>query len=252
MNDKLYCDPVGFRKQIELNAALPPDEFFNWFDGPKEGTINEVFAKAEDVFERLMLPWAKKYLKKKEKDIRTSLDFGYGSGGQVLAAAQNGFEAYGVDVHQEHELVSEELKRRSDDEIFTLLETEDGSHISLDNETIDFVHSWTTFMHLGTIVNVKAVLDELYRVMKDRTARSEKMQSRKGWIADIEKEKKGPGFLEGGPLSKVRSINIQIAFWYMQDLLKEAGLKYLDKTVSHDMMGRRMVCHGQHGIVFQK
>jgi len=251
------CNPNGFREQIALLAKGDRDEFFNWFDGPKYGTTDEVFEKGEDVFKRLFLPWAEKVLGS-DLSKKTSLDWGYGSGAQVLAASKFFKKSYGYDVHDQEELVGEELSKRDSGNIELI--SGDGIKTKLLNGRADFIHSWTTFMHVGTIDNVKAILKEMRRVMKkggvgviffSRLIRSGKSQTMQQWEADMLIEKKTPpGFREGGPKSKVKSINLQMAMWFMEGLLEETGFQLIAKTVSHDMVGRNAVCHGQHGVVF--
>jgi ubiquinone/menaquinone biosynthesis C-methylase UbiE len=254
-----YCNPEGFRNEIKSMRDKGKDVFFNWFDGPKEGSVDEVFEKAEDVFTRLMLPSAKKYLKKLNK--KTSLDIGYGSGGQVLAASLYFDKAYGLDVHEEVDLVVEELVSRGAKKGEVELMIGNGLTIPLPDESIDFVHSWTTFMHLGTVENIKKYLEEIYRVMKpsgigivffSRMLRSDRNQPWSEVLKDIKKEREIPGFREGGPKTKVRGINIQMAMWYMEDLAKGAGFELLSRTGSWDIINKRKYFFGQYGILFRK
>jgi len=256
-----YCNPEGFRNEIKLLREQGRDKFFSWFDGPKgeNETTDAAFEKAEDVFNRLMLPSAKKYLKK--LNTKTSLDIGYGSGGQVLAASLYFDKAYGLDVHEEADFVMEELNKRGIKDEEVELVVGDGKTIPLPEESIDFVHSWVTFMHLGTVENIRNYLKEVYRVMKpggvgvvffSRMLRSALHQPWSEVLKDIEKEKEGPGYREGGPKTKVRGINIQMSMWYMEDLAKSTGFDLLDRTGSWDMIHKRRYFFGQYGIVFRK
>jgi hypothetical protein len=255
-----YCNPEGFRNEVRQLVSKGRDTFFSWFDGPRgeNETADAAFAKAEDVFTRLMLPSAKKYLKK--LSTKTSLDIGYGSGGQVLVASRYFGKSYGLDVHEEKDFVMDELKSRGEDSNIELL-IGDGQIIPLPDESIDFIHSWVTFMHLGTAEVTRKYLEEAFRVMNmsgigvvffSRMLRSKPHESWNEVLEDIEKEKEGKGFREGGPETRVRGINIQMAMWFMEDLLGEVGFELLDKTASWEVRNRSRLFFGQYGVIFRK
>ena len=69
----------------------------------------------------------------------------------------------------------------------------------------------------------------------------------------MEKEKTIPvGYREGGPMSKVKSVSIQISMWKMQEMLEQLEFKILNHTASFDGEGEDKVFHGQYGVVFMK
>jgi ubiquinone/menaquinone biosynthesis C-methylase UbiE len=256
-----YCNPEGFRDEIRKVKDQGKDKFFTWFDGPKGENENEdaAFEKAEDVFTRLMLPSAKKYVKK--LNSKTSLDIGYGSGGQVLTASLYFDKCYGLDVHEERDYVKDELISRGAKEEDIELLVGDGISIPLPDKIIDFVHSWVTFMHFGTVSVTKTYLEEIYRVLKpggvaviyfSRMLRSAPNQVWTEVQADMEKEKEGPGYREGGPKTRVRGINIQMSMWYMEEMVKDVGFDVLDKTGSWDTVNGRKYFFGQYGIIIRK
>ena len=254
-----YCDPEGFRNVIKsLAISGDKDAFFTWFDGGED--TDGAFNKAQDVFLRLFLSYAKKYLGDLKEKV--SLDIGYGSGGQVLEASYHFKRSVGIDVHEEDRLVGTEMiERGGQRDDFALIHS-NGYTIPVDNECIDFVHSWVTFLHFSTLDVVKSYLDEIYRVLNSggigiiyfpRLIRTSRPQTWNQVRTDIESERKHPeGFREGGPKSKVKSISIVISMWKMEEMLKTAGFTTLEATGSWSQEGKQKLFHGQHGIVFQK
>lgn len=252
-----HCDVEGFRNEIKAIRNKGKDEFFTWMDGGED--VDGAFEKAEDVFNRLMLPSAKKHLKKLNK--KTSLDIGYGSGGQVLVASMYFDKSYGLDVHEERDFVLDELSARGGKLEDIQLLIGDGYVIPLEEDSVDFVHSWVTFMHLGTADATNEYLAEMFRVMRpggvavvyfSRMMRSQREQVWSEVQADINLEKDGPGYREGGPLTRVRGINIQMSMWYMEELATSEGFEVLDHTASWGSIKRRRYFFGQYGIVFRK
>jgi len=251
-----YCDPEGFKNELREIKKKGRDTFFSWFDGGE--TVDGAYEKAEDIFYRLMLPWAKKHLGDLSNKI--SLDIGYGGGGQVLSASERFKYATGLDVHDEIGFVEAELRKRQGGENKnTALFISNGDTIPMDRDSIDFIHSWVTFLHLGTIEVVESYLKEMFRVMKEggvavifftRLVRSNRVQSLKQYTADLSKEQTNKlGYREGGPLTRVNLPNFVLSLWKMQELVRKHGFKLLDTTRSQD--GKNKI-YGQHGVVFQK
>jgi len=253
------CNPDGFRRVIhDLAMEGDEDKFFTWFDGGNNK--EEAFEKAQDVFTRLMLPYANKYLKN-IKD-RTSLDVGYGSGGQVLTSTHYFDLSLGVDVHEEQELVSKELGERGASQDEFLLYQTDGYSLPMSDRIVDFVYSWVTFLHFETLEVVKGYLKEIFRVLSEggvaviyfpRLIKSSPSQTWREVKKDIEKEKShNPGYREGGPLTRVKSISIVISMWKMESICREVGFKILEGTASWSEESGGRMFHGQYGIVIQK
>jgi ubiquinone/menaquinone biosynthesis C-methylase UbiE len=249
------CNPVDYAAQIKANRDLGPDKFFGWFDGGQ--TVEEAFKKQEDIFNRIILPIAEKYVKTLDK--KTSLDLGYGSGGQVVAASKHFKEAIGIDWHNEEEFVMHQAAEFSDGE---MLFGGSPDRISLGDGEVDFIHSWLFFQRLGTMANVEHYLSECFRVLKDggvaciffpRYMRSKKKQTVAEYEADVKREMSDPiGFREGGPNTKIRGISIVIARHKFEELCEKVGFETLTWTASYDGKGRGKVYHGQHAIVVQK
>ena len=256
-----YCNPRGFKDEVKIMKDRGRDTFFTWFDGG--GDTNGAFKKAEGIFERLMLPWATRFLG--NLDGKTSLDIGYGSGCQVLAASQHFKYSTGIDVHEEIGFVEKELRKRKaiQNRNFALFIGQ-GDSIPMDDNKIDFVHSWVTFLHLGTMEVVENYLKEMFRVMNEgaiavifftRLCRTGTAQSLAEYEADIKLEEQHPtGYREGGPLTRVNRANLILSRWKMIELVLTMGFKYLAPTFSYDETDvlEKDKIHGQHGIVFQK
>lgn len=250
-----YCNPQGFRNVISELAEGDKNILFTWFDGGKD--VNDVFKKGARTFARLMLPHAKKHLK--DLSDKVSLDIGYGSGAQVVAAAGVFEKAYGLDVHNQHPTFAEEMQNQGAED-FALLGG-DGHTIPMDNDTVDFVHSWTTFLHLNGIENVQSYLEEIKRVLKPqgiaiiyftRLIRSKSQQSEAEYHADIALENDEKlGYRYGGDLTKVRAIAMIVSMWKMTELAEAAGLDVVDKTFSYEGKGKSKRIFGQHGIVLK-
>jgi ubiquinone/menaquinone biosynthesis C-methylase UbiE len=253
------CNPEGFRAEIK-SMVDEPDKLFTWFDGG--GDIDGAFKKAEVIFERLILSHAKKHLGKDLSD-KVSMDIGYGSGAQVLAASEVFEKAFGIDVHEEHDAIMYELMSRGGDDMLdkAYLMSCDGSSIPSEDDSIDFIHSWTTFLHLVGLVNVVSYLDEIKRVLKPqgiaviyftRLIRSKSPQTETEYYADIILENaETVGYRYGGPLTTVRSIAMIISMWKMVELAEASGLEVIDKTFSYDGKGKKKKIYGQHGIVLR-
>ena len=254
-----YCNPEGFRNEIkELLARGDIDTFYHWFDGG--GTKEGAFEKGKDVFARVISPYMYKYRQVKANEKLVALDLGYGAGTKIQAALGPFSTVYGVDVHEEFDFVFDNLNIPKDREVRLL--AGDGTTIPVGSTMVDFLYSWSVFGRLGTIKNVEQYLKEIYRVLKPggvavlffvRLLRSGKNQTWGEVEADMVKETTHPtGYREGGPKSKVKSINLVVSMYVMEQLAEAAKFKVLEKTASwsHTVAGR--VYHGQYGIVLMK
>lgn len=236
----IECTVDGYRERVTQVRKIGSAKFFKFFDGGN--TPDLAFAKAEDVFIRMMLPWA--------REKGTSLDLGYGGGGQVLAATKHFKHAYGLDVHNEMDYVSAELWRRGTYN-FSLIRG-DGSKIHMVEHCLDFVHSWVTLMHVGIINTVKMYLKEIYRTLRPKgiavlyfSRLLNTGTTFSDWERDIENEK----LCRERVGRRVNQINLQIGMKFFEDLCKNVGFSLVDRTVSHGPTG---VCGGQHGVIISK
>ena len=245
----IECTVDGYRERVAQVRKIGAAKFFKFFDGGD--TPDKAFAKAEDIFVRMMVPWTPWPPSARRR--MTSLDLGYGGGCQLLAATKRFSHSYGLDVHNEGIYVGDELRRRGVYN-FTLVRG-DGESIPPPvppSDHVDFVHSWVTLMHVGTIDIVKKYLKEIYRVMRTEAIAvlyfSRPIKSGNtfdDWKNDIENE---PLYREKGR-RRVNQINLSIGMKFFETLCKDAGFILVDRTVSHGPTG---ICGGQHGVVISK
>lgn len=252
-NTERFINQISIQRKKENR-----DAFFQFFDGGR--TADGAFLKASDIFQRLMLPYAGKYLGNLKN--KTSLDIGYGSGCQLLEASRHFKTAMGIDVHKEKEYVQSELESRG---CFNHnLMVCDGVSIPVPDTTIDFIHSFVTFIH---VVKIKVVIDylkEIQRVLKpggisvlffSRILRTGSKQTQAQYLSDVvQEEVTGKTFREStdNPSMSIWTINLVIAMYYMKKLVEDAGLETVANGASHTMNNKIMSCGGQHFVVIRK
>ena len=251
-----YCNPEGFEKEIkELLAKGDIDAFYHWFGG--WGTKEASFEKGEDIFDRIIFPLAEKLL---PEGFNTALDLGYGVGTKIQPAFKHFSVVFGIDVHDEAKFVAENLSVPKGKKLRLI--KANGTNIPINKEAVDFVYSWATICHVGTIDNLKKYLEEIYRVLKSggvavlfftRLMRPKGPQTWKEVEVHMEKAREHThGYSEGGPLSTVNSVNFVISMWKMVMLAPDAGFTVEERTASWDDGPIRKVYHGQYGIVLSK
>lgn len=236
------------------------NNFFAFFDGGR--TVDGAFLRASNCFKSMMLPHAKKYFT--DLTDKTSLDIGYGSGGQVLEASKYFKMAYGIDVHTECDYVGAELKQKGCNN-FCFLEC-NGTSIPVDNTSIDFIHSFVTFLHVGKIQVVVDYLLEIKRVLKpngiavlffSRILRTGgRVQPYDKYLLDVaQEEKSGLTYREADstPMSMgIWCMNLTIAMHYMKSIVIKADLVVVDQGgVSSEKDGVKFF-GGQHFVVLKK
>lgn len=264
VNDKpMLCDVEGFRAKVKEKAALGRDHFFTFFDGPKfatGGNAEKAYEKAAEIFRRHMLPFAEKYLGGLRDKV--ALDVGYGGGGQLFEASKIFERVVGVDVHEETQIVADELVRRGCSN-FELLTTADGMTIPRSGHSVDFIYSWVTLIHVNGWDGIVSYVEESFRVLRPggiavlyfgRLVKTRKVeQTYEQWLLDIEKEKENElGYRDGGPTTKVNNVRIVVAMWKMEELSKEVGFEVLERTGSWSDTPDGVRYYGQHGIVLRK
>ena len=251
-----YCNPEGFEKEIkELLAKGDIDAFYHWFGG--WGTKAASFEKGEDIFDRIIFPLAEKLL---PEGFNTALDLGYGVGTKIQPAFKHFSVVFGIDVHDEAKFVAENLSVPKGKKLRLI--KANGTNIPINKEAVDFVYSWATICHVGTVDNLKKYLEEIYKVLKPggvavlfftRLMRPKGPQTWKEVEVHMEREREHTdGYREGGPLSKVRSVNFVVSMWKMVMLATDAGFTVEERTASWDDGPIRKVYHGQYGIVLSK
>jgi ubiquinone/menaquinone biosynthesis C-methylase UbiE len=245
----------GYANYVRDVREKKPDAFFTLFDGGKN--FDEALKIAKVIFERLILPFAFKYLGDLLNDKR-SLDIGYGSGFQVCRASEYFEHAKGLDVHREANFVLDTFRsKKVKCGNVSLMEAE-AANIPEPNDYIDFIHSWVVFLHFPSIEYVTQTLKEIYRVLKPggaavlyypRLVKTKKKETPAEYEADIELENKHEtGFEANESLTEVFKKGITIARWKMTELVTSIGFEILEHTSSND----GGFVFGQHGIVLRK
>lgn len=151
----------GFKEEIKMASSSSPRTFFNWFDDCG-GDVYDNFLSGKCEFILYILTPLLGLLKKPADKV--VLEIGYG-GGRLLAAAAEIFKtAVGVDIHENSDLVSQELKRRCV-ENFQLLQN-DGRHIPVGDCEVDLVYSNIVLQHVEKIDIFESYVKESFRVLK--------------------------------------------------------------------------------------
>lgn len=231
------------------------ENFFTIFDGGKDFT--DAMKKASDIFNRQVLPYAKKHLTW-DLSKTQSLDVGYGSGFQVLEASKHFIFSAGLDVHKVGPYIVDTFEKKGFgvDKILFLRSSADD--ILVLPNSYGFVHSWVTFLHFPSIEYTKKVLSEIFRVLKPKgvaviyyprlvkTKRMETFQEYENGLKVEETDKEG--CREQGSLTKVFKKGITIARWKMVELVQDVGFEILEHSCSNE----GGFVFGQHGIIIRK
>ena len=250
-------DVEKYKSAISNARRISDDAFFAWFDGGV--SVDGSFYRADNTFQTMMVPFIQKYLDPNSVYDKMSLDIGYGGGGQVYSASKIFKYSFGIDVHGEADFVERELINRGSKNIF--LHQCDGESIPLKDNSVDFVHSWAVFMHLGCLHIVVKYLNEIRRVLNyggvaviyfSRLIRSKLEQSIEEYNEDIKSEKDHKtGVILYGDMP-VNQINSRVALWKMVNEAQRAGLTVIDRACSFETVDGKIVVGGQHACVLRK
>jgi len=152
---------AGFREEIKQASVCSHRAFFNWFDDcDGDADANFIMGKCE-FFLYILIPLLG--LVKNPID-KVALEIGYG-GGRLLAAAAGIFKiVIGIDIHENSDIVNQELKKRNVNN-FQLLQN-DGRHIPLGDCEVDFVYSNIVLQHVEKIDIFESYIQESCRVLK--------------------------------------------------------------------------------------
>lgn len=257
-----HCTPTGYKEKLRELAELGPDRFYPFFSG---GTnVDTAFDRSMASWHRNIQPFINEYVASRGPlSEQSSLDIGYGGGVHVMMAAEQFHTAYGVDVHQEDQIVTDTLNLKGAVLPRIMLLHTPGASIPLPPNFIDFVHSWTTFMHVGHVEVVKRYLGHIRRVLKpggygliyfsrlvSGKTRVESMDQYKESLAEEARHK--TGFAEGGGTGPPNSINLRMALWFFEHLVYKAGMQPVERTVSGNIVDGKKMAAAQHGLLFRK
>ncbi len=245
-----------FKEAAKIREKEGKDSFFSHFSaGP---TTDKVFESAKEVWWNLFHPYAMQYLPQIRQ--KEALDLGCGGGAHMQYSSKLFKWVHGVDVHDCFGYPRTELEARGAGNIS--FSTSNGVDLPFETNSIDFVYSWTVFMHFPNIEVVIRNLAEISRIIKiggvgviyfARLFRPQGPETLEEWKQNLEKEKTihPCGHVEGRGKS-VFAINMKMAMWKMEELLTYLGLTTLEKTTTGSFKNGVRMSGNQHGIVFMK
>ncbi len=248
---------TGFKEEISKAASSSDNDFFTWFDSARDKEA--AFIKGSwDFMQHIAYP-SLKFLTGQEDKV--ALEIGHG-GGRLLAAASPYFKSViGVDIHENNQLVEDELKMRGINN-FQLIKTK-GSDIPVNNASIDFVYSFIVLQHVETLNIFKEYLKEAGRVLKPggiaviyfgrKKMLSGKTSSRALYFIDkiAERFLLLKGFHELP--AKVNVTNLIISLSYAKSLAKNNGLEILADLVSYKKgQNDKIIFGGQNGLLLRR
>lgn len=248
---------VGFKEEISKASKMSEDAFFTWFNESQDKDAAFVRGQWDLAFHILSPAW--KYISTPEN--KTALEIGYG-GGRLLSAASRFFgSVIGIDIHENSELVKNELLGRGIKN-FKLL-TVNGSTIPVGGQTVDFVYSFIVLQHVEKHEILVSYMREAHRVLKPggvaviyfgrKTYYSSHSSSRFFLMTDkfLETLFIRSGYCEF--LARVNETNLVVTLGYAKRLTKSLGFDVVAEMVSRKKVpdGINMF-GGQHGLVLIK
>ena len=259
MKNKIYpANQISdFRSQIDQAAGKSRDAFFTWFN-EGAGADGSFVQGSWDFGIHIAYPLTV-YIERPEE--LTCLELGHG-GGRLLSAASRHFaKAVGVDIHDNNDLVLDELRQRGVRNVE--LHSSDGSSIPLADSGLDVVYSFIVLQHVEKIEVFKAYLRETYRVLrpggfallyfgrKVKWSINKKAQLLFRLDCLAENHWLPKGFMEIP--AEVNHTNLLITRKFAKKLALGFGFRFLDYVVSYKSVpGGFGRYGGQHGILLSK
>jgi SAM-dependent methyltransferase len=246
-----------FRSQIDQAAGRSREAFFTWFN-EGAGADGSFVQGSWDFGIHIAYPLTA-YIERPEE--LTCLELGHG-GGRLLSAASRHFaKAVGVDIHDNNDLVMDELRQRGarNVELFS----SDGSSIPLPDLSFDVVYSFIVLQHVEKIEVFKAYLRETYRVLRPGGFALLYFGRKAQWSIN----KEAPmlfrleclaenlwlpkGFMEIP--AEVNHTNLLVTRKFAKKLSRGFGFRFLNYVVSYKgVPGGFGRYGGQHGILLSK
>ncbi|MBS4067185.1 MAG: methyltransferase domain-containing protein [Sulfurimonas sp.] len=248
---------VGFKEEISKAADASNDDFFTWFDGSRD--TDAAFVRGGWDFMLHIAHPASAYLTKPEDKI--ALEIGHG-GGRILSAASRYFKAViGVDIHDNNQMVIDELKSRGIHN-FQLIKTT-GDKICLEDSSLDFVYSFIVFQHVEKFQVFKNYLKETSRILKPggiavlyfgrKYLLSINKPSKFLYLFDrlAEKVLLPNGYKEMS--ARVNCTNLLISVSQAKQVARNFGFEILEVLVSHkNVPDGTNLYGGQNGLLLRK
>lgn len=253
--DKTTGHIKGFKQEIGQAANVDRSTFFNWFD-ESGGDLETNYTKGQCDFSLYVQVPLLPYIKNRAE--KTILEIGYGGGRLLAAAAASYKKAIGVDIHDQIDMVKEELSRRNISNI-TLLKTA-GDTLPVPDNSVDVVYSFIVLQHVEKISVFNSYLQETYRALNKGGYAvlfygrpfqfSEGRNSR--LLLFIDKLLERLTFTRYKELlAKVNCTNLTVSRRYMHQKLKSLGFSILDSGVSRKLPHVEKY-GGQYYVVVQK
>lgn len=247
---------LGFREEL-AKIADSPDDFFAWFNNAP--SADAAFIQGAWDFACHIAPPLCGLVKSPGE--ATALEIGHG-GGRILAAASHAFSrVIGVDIHDQNELVAQELKNRG--VANALLLKGDGGSLPLPDGAVDIVYSFIVFQHLERIEAFDRYFAEISRVLKPGGAgivyfgrwmrySFERTQPAYLWLDLLLENIAMPsGYLQLP--ARVNETNLRVSLRHARMILARHGLIPAGTYISsRGIPARRDHFGGQHGIAFRK
>ena len=248
---------LGFREEILKAANASEDSFFTWFDAAKNK--DAAFIRGSWDFSIHIAAPSAKYISEPEEKV--ALEIGYG-GGRLIAAASRYFKTViGVDIHDQQQKVSDELRKRNITNI-CLLKTA-GTSLPVESSSVDFIYSFIVLQHVEKYQYFKRYMDETSRVLRTngiavlyfgrRCFFSENRSSR--LLLWIDRILEPIALLYGYEeiAAKVNEINLRISLSHAKSIAERVGLDILSSLVSRKKVPDGIRLFGaQNGLVLKK
>jgi ubiquinone/menaquinone biosynthesis C-methylase UbiE len=248
---------TGFKEEISKAAASTDDTFFTWFDNARDKDASFIRG-TWDFMVHIALP-SSPFLSAPEEKV--ALEIGHG-GGRILAAASRSFmQVIGIDIHENHEKVASELKRRGINN-FRLINTE-GKEIPVEDSSIDFVYSFIVLQHVEKLKVFENYLKESYRILKPngiavlyfgrKYVLSFNKKSKLLYLIDrfAERFLLSKGFQEIP--ARVNQTNLRVSLSHAKSSAKKTGFEILSELVSRRKVPDGITSYGgQNGLVLKK
>ena len=154
---------IKWRLDAAVAAQKSQEDFWAFFDQQGIGLESQLVRGQWDLALHILRDPVPRYLK--DTVGKTALEIGYG-GGRLLAAACRYFKfVYGVDVHENSDLVGAMLREKGVNNS-QLLTTDGRSEIPLQASSVDFVYSFIVFVHLEDHQVFELYLSEIFRLLR--------------------------------------------------------------------------------------
>jgi ubiquinone/menaquinone biosynthesis C-methylase UbiE len=248
----------GFQEEIDQAALKGRDDFFTWYNSAKDTDMS--FIRGSWDFTIHIADPIALYIKNPEE--KTILEIGHG-GGRILAAASRAFRnGIGIDIHNQNELVAEELKNRGIRNV-TLFQS-DGKSIPIESSQIDVIYSFIVLQHVEKIEIFEAYLLEVYRVLKTGGIAILYFGRKKGyshnrksillyWLDNLVESITlyKLGYQEFS--SNVNETNLVVSSRFAKNTARKIGFHVLKQVVSRRQVPDGIEKYGgQHGLVLIK